>query len=231
MKSHVTVAAMMLATLLVACQKKEETTTVPAQAEPAAPAASATPAPAATVEPAGEQTAEQRKLAEKRSMLDYSVMEDKYLNDPRAQWATEAKASSVFGDTNGGTPSDSNLPVKATGPSDDRQWTNSNIDKGFDWLQVGYATPVNATEVRFVISGGQGVEAINKVELQDTDDKWHTVWEGLSDAKRDMRGARTWFVRTFEKTTYKVKGAKITFANNLQHDYKVIDAVQLVGDK
>ncbi|WP_373988736.1 hypothetical protein [Duganella sp. BuS-21] len=49
--------------------------------------------------------------------------------------------------------------------------------------------------------------------------------------KRDTRGNRTWFVRSFEKTSYKAKGAKITFANNLQHDDKVIDAVQLVGDQ
>ncbi|MHA4867663.1 hypothetical protein ACXZ1M_08170 [Duganella sp. PWIR1] len=226
MKYYATAAAIMLAASLTACQKKADDT---AAAPAPQPVPAAAPAPVET--PPAELTSEQRKLAEKKAALDYGVMEDKYLNDPRAQWATEAKASSVFGDTNGATPSESNLPDKATGPSDDRQWTNSNIDKGFDWLQLGYATPVNATELRFVISGGQGVEAINKVELQDTDDKWHTVWEGLSDAKRDTRGTRTWFVRSFEKTSYKAKGAKITFANNLQHDYKVIDAVQLVGDK
>ena len=78
---------------------------------------------------------------------------------------------------------------------------------------------------------GQGVEAINKVELQDTDGKWNTVWEGVSDVKKDDRGNRTWFVKTFTKTAYKAKGVKVTYANNLQHDYKVIDAVQLVGDK
>ncbi|WP_343728871.1 hypothetical protein [Duganella sp.] len=224
MKYHTTVAAMMLAALLAACHKKEKVE------EPAPAAAPATATPAPPADPA-TLTPEQQKQAEKKALLDYGVMEDKYINDPRAQWATDAKASSVFGDENGRKPSDSNLPARATGPADGNQWTNNSTDRGFDWLELSYATPVNATEVRVVIGGGQGVEAINKVELQDTDDKWHTVWEGLNDVKRDQRGNRTWFVRSFDKTAYKAKGVKITFANNVQRDYKVVDAVQLVGDK
>ncbi|SHN43754.1 hypothetical protein SAMN05192549_11853 [Duganella sacchari] len=229
MKYTATVAAMMLAALLSACHKKEKTEEPPAAATPApAPAAApAAPAPA----PAADPTPEQQELAKKKSLLEYGVMEDKYLNDPRGQWATDAKASSVFGDDNGRKPSESNLPVRATGAADDHSWTNNNIDKGFDWLELSYAKPVNATEVRVVLPGGKGAEAINKVELQDTDGKWNTVWEGMSEVKRDQRGSRTWFVRTFDKTAYKVKGVKITLANNLQREYKEVDAVQLVGDQ
>lgn len=234
MKRHATVAAMLLAALLSACHKKEKTeeaapavTPTPAAAPaPAAPAAAAT-----TTTPPAEQTAEQREQARKKEQLEYGVMEDKYINDPRAQWATQARASSVFGGADKRKPGDSNTPERATGPADDNSWTNNNIDRGFDWLELDYATPVNATEVRVVIGSGQGVEAINKVELQDTDGKWSTVWEGVNDVKRDRRGNRTWFVRSFDKTASKIKGVKLTYANNLQHDYKVVDAVQLVGDK
>jgi hypothetical protein len=229
MKRHATVAAIMLATLLTACHKKEKTEE-PAPAATPAPAPAPAAAPVAATPPA-EQTPEQRELAQKKLALEYGVMEDKYINDTRAQWATEAKASSVFGGAAKSKPGDSNSPERATGPSDGNTWTNANIDQGFDWLELGYATPVNATEVRVVVNGGQGVEAINKLELQDTDSKWYTVWEGVNDVKRDLRGNRTWFVRTFDKTPYKVKAVKITFANNLQHDYKIVDAVQLVGDK
>ncbi|MTV41366.1 hypothetical protein [Duganella radicis] len=230
MKYHAAAAAMVLAALLSACHKKEKAEeAAPATPAPAAAPAAAAPPPAAA--PAAPLTREQEKLAEKQALLDYGVMEDKYINDARGQWATDAKASSVFGDENGRTPSESNLPIKATGPADGNQWTNNSTDKGFDWLELGYATPVNATEVRIVVGSGQGVEAFNKVELQDTDDKWHTVWEGLSDVKRDQRGSRTWFVRSFEKTPYKAKRVKLTIANNLEHSYKVVDAVQLVGDK
>ncbi|SDF95439.1 MULTISPECIES: hypothetical protein [unclassified Duganella] len=229
MKRHATVAAMLLAALLTACHKKEKTEEAVPVAAPV-PAQATAPVPAADTPPA-EQTPEQREQARKKSQLEYGVMEDKYINDARAQWATQAKASSVFGGADKRKPGDSNTPERATGPADGNSWTNENIDKGFDWLELEYATPVNATEVRVVIDSGQGVEAINKVELQDTDGKWSTVWEGVNDVKRDYRGNRTWFVRSFDKTANKIKAVKLTYANNLQHDYKVVDAVQLVGDK
>jgi hypothetical protein len=226
MKYHTAVALVSLAVLASACHKKvEEAPAAPAAAAPAAAAPAAPPVAAAP------PSAEQEALAKKKVLLDYAVMEDKYLNDAHGQWATEARASSVFGDDNGRTPSESNLPARATGPADGRQWNNNNTDKGFDWIELGYATPVNATEVRVVVGSGQGVEAISKLELQDTDGAWHAIWEGISDVKRDQRGSRTWFVRSFDKTPYKTKGVKLTFANNLQHEYKVVDAVQLVGDK
>jgi len=47
---------------------------------------------------------------------------------------------------------------------------------------------------------------------------------------RDERGSRTWFVRSFEKTAYKVKAVKLTIANSVARGYKEVDAVQLVGD-
>jgi hypothetical protein len=170
-------------------------------------------------------------MEKKKALLAFGVMEDKYLNDARGQWATEAKASSTYGDSNGQTPSDSNLAQNAVGAPDGNRWSNANTEKGFDWIEVGFATPVNATELRVVLPNGQSIEAINKLELQDVDGKWVTVWEGLHNEKPDPRGDRSWFIRTFEKTLYKAKGARITYANNLHHDYKVIDAVQLVGDK
>nr|WP_315399628.1 hypothetical protein [uncultured Duganella sp.] len=229
MKRNAIVGAMIVAAALAACKKHEKAEQVPVVAEPVpvtAPAPSAT-----TTTPPAEQTGAQRELARKQALLAYGVMEDKYINDPRAQWATEAKASSVFGEGDGKTPSDSHLAKNAVGPSDGNAWRNNNIDRGFDWLETSYATPVNATEVRVVVPSGQGVEAINKVELQDTDGKWHTAWEGVNDVKRDDRGNRTWFLRTFDKTAYKTKAVKVTYANNVEHDYKTIDAIQLVGDK
>jgi hypothetical protein len=229
MKRNAILAAMIVATTLVACKKHEKVEEAPVVAAPA-PVTAPAAATAGTTPPI-ELTDAQRELAKKQTLLAYGVMEDKYINDPRAQWATQAKASSVFGDKDANGPSEPNLAKNAAGPADGTRWTNNHIDQGFDWLETTFATPVNATEVRVVVPDGQGVEAVNKVELQDTDGKWSTVWEGVGDVKRDERGNRTWFVRTFEKTAYKAKGVKITYANNLQHDYKVIDAVQLVGDK
>jgi len=208
---------------LVSCGKK-------AAAPPPAPVAAApAPAPAPAAAPADDGY-EQRQRQKKQAQLDYATMEDQYINDPRGQWATEAKASSTFGDDHGKQPGASNLPANAVGPVDGRSWTNNHQDIGFDWLETTFAKPVSATEVRIVFPNGEGVEAVNKLELQDTDGKWTTVWSGLSDMKRDGRGSRTWFVRSFDKTTYKVKAVKFTIANNVQNSYKVVDAVQLVGD-
>lgn len=220
--------ALLLAPLvLVACSKKEETAPAPAVvvAPAAAPAAAAAPAPAPA--PA-EKTAEQAETEERQQKLDYATMEDKYINDTRGQWASSANASSTFGEPK---PSASNLPPNTLlGAPDGNHWINKSQDVGFEWAEFSYDKPVQATEVRLVINDGKGVEAINKVELQDTEGKWTTVWTGLSDVKRDRRGNRTWFVRTFEKTPYQVKAVKYTIANNVERGYKYFDAAQLVGD-
>lgn len=83
---------------------------------------------------------------------------------------------------------------------------------GFDWLEAGFAKPVAATEVR------------------DAQGQWHTVWSGLSDVKEDKRGSHTWFLRSFEKTPYRANAVKVTIVNNVERGYKVVDAVQLVGE-
>lgn len=216
--------ALILAPLvLLACNKKEiEAAPAAVVVVPAAPATPA-PAPAAPV----EQTAEQHEMESKKQALAYGQMEDKYLNDPTAQWATTGKASSTYGDPE---PSEYHLAANATGKMDDKVWTNNSTNVGFDWLELSFAKPVAATEVRAVIHDGDEVEAMNKVELQDTEGKWHVVWEGISDVKKDDRGPRTWFVKSFPKTAYKVKAVKYTVANNVAPGYKNIDAVQLVGE-
>lgn len=219
-------AALLIAPLLlVACKKKDPEQVAPAEGT-SAPTEVAAP-PAEPKAPPADTAEQQHEQDERKAALDYGIMEDRYMNDPKAQWAETATATSSFGGKN---PADSNLPKNAAGPVDGNSWTNDNQDIGFDSLEVTYAKPVAATEVRLVMPGGQGVEAISKIELQDTDGKWNAIWTGLSDVKNDKRGARTWFVRTFPQTTYKVKAVKYTIANNVQRGYKVVDAAQLVGE-
>ena len=210
---------------LVACSKQDPGEPAAASAPAGTVAEQSAPAPK---DPA-DMSAEERERAEKQGKLDYATMEDQYLNDPKGQWASAATASSTFGQGSGNI-SDSNRPQNVVGSVDGKRWTNDQQDVGFDWLEVTFARPVNATELRVVFEDDQGVEAVSKVELQDTAGAWHTVWSGLSDVKGDERGARTWFVRKFDKTAYQAKAAKITIANNVQNSYKVIDAVQLVGE-
>ena len=200
--------------LFSACGKKKESL------------AQNTPTPAATTQdtasPPADSSQDDAERARKQGLLDYATMEDLYINDPHAQWASSATASSTYG---------GNEAVNATGPVDGKEWTNGQLDIGVDWLQLEFAKPVRATEVRVVFGdGGLGAEAVSKVELEDVDGRWVTVWSGLSDTKIDSRGARTWFVRKFDKTQGLTKGVKVTIANNVQSGYKNVDAVQLVGE-
>jgi hypothetical protein len=219
--------------LALGCSKKAPEASAEAAATEPTPAATA-PAPTPTankVEPIEvEPTAEQREQEKKKALMDYAKMEDQYLNDTKAQWASNGKASSTFGDEGSSGASPYNMATNVKGGVDGKSWTNGRQDIGFDWLEVNYDKPVSATEVRIVFDDGKGVESVNKIELQSVDGKWNTVWEGISDQKADKRGNRTWFVRSFEKTAYKVKSVKVTIANNLERGYKEIDAVQLVGE-
>ncbi len=236
-----TIAVLGLATLtlaLGACTKPEAAAEADAPtqaAEPAATAAEAStpePAPAAAATDAApaEPSPEDAKRTEAQAKLDYATMEDGYINDAGAQWAVAAKASTSFGKANE-APADSqdtNTPWQATGPVNGNTWLNNQQDIGFDWLQLDYERPVSATAVRAVLNT-EAAESIAKLELIAADGTAHTVWSGVSDTKRDKRGPRTWFVRTFEATPYQVKSVKLTFANNVSSGYKEVDAVQLVG--
>ena len=235
-------ALLLTALLLAACAKKEPAPAPAPEAAAPAPAAApaAPPAPAAT--PAtGTATAiaangplqtpqvdienmsdEQKEMAKRQAKLDYSNMEDGYINDTNAQWASTASATSEYGGS-------SYEPANATGKVDGKNFATKGSDVGFDSLEVGFQNPVNATQLRVAISDGYGLEGITKVELQDTDGKWNTVWSGINTVKVDKRGARTWFVQPIEKTTYKAKAARITKSNNLSTDRLYVDAVQLVG--
>ncbi len=228
--------------LLAACAKKHpEPEAAPAAAPaPATAAAAPAPAPAAAPAPAPAAAAvagnnplptpelstdnmsdEQRETAKRQAKLDYSNMEQGYMADPAAQWASAASASSIY--------SDSYNASKATGKVDGSYWSTKDGDVGFDSLEVTFEKPVNATQLRVAVVESYGLEGITKIELQDTDGKWNTIWSGVHSVKADHRGPRTWFVQPIEKTAYKAKAARITKSNNMTSHGLQIDAVQLVG--
>jgi hypothetical protein len=234
MKPFFRLALLLAPVVLAACHKKApEPTPAPVAIATPAPVAAPAPAPApvaadATVpQDRSKMADEQKENARRQDKLDFATMEDKYLNDAQAQWASSASASGSYGSPE---PSKYHLPTMLLGAPDGEYWQNKSGDIGFEWVQLDYAKPVAATEVRLVVHGGNGVRSLTKVELQDTDGKWNTIWSGLSDVRSDERGPRTWFVRTFPKTTYKVKSVKYTIANNVETGSKYFDAGQLVGE-
>lgn len=209
-----------LVVALAACQKQApEAKCPPAMATDASASPPAATAEAAPVDP---------KLAEKKAALDYATMEDSFLNDPKGQWANAATASSTFGETGSSGASDVNKPKNMIGKPDDKEWTNDHQDMGFDTIEASFDKPVHATEVRVVFR--DGVAAVSKLELKGADGAYTAVWSGLNEDPEERRGPREWFVRKFDKTANPVVGVKVTLANTVDHSYKVVDAVQLVGE-
>lgn len=219
--------SMALLMALTACSKKSEEHSEPAPSEPSTAAQPSSPAVA--TEAAEEDRKKQAEQAKKQGQLDYATMEDGYINDPKAQWAASAKASSTFGQDRG-EPSGSNLATNIVGKVDGKTWTNNSQNIGFDWVEVGFEKPVHATEVRFVLPDGRAAAAVSKVELMEPNGTAHMIWSGVSDTQTDKRGPRTWFVRQFDATPYQVSAVKLTIANNLDSNYKELDAVQIVGN-
>ena len=229
------VLSIALSIALASCKNHEANPAGDAAADAPTTAAETAPADApasATESDSAEPSEQDRARAEQQAKLDYATMEDGYLNDAKGQWASMAKASSAFGSANA-APADShdgNTPWQATGAPNGEEWNNNNQDIGFDWIELAYANPVKATEVRAVTTSDEAAKSISKIELIDTDGATHTIWSGLSDTQPDARGARTWIVRKFDATPYQVKSVKLTFANNVASGYKQVDAVQLVGE-
>jgi hypothetical protein len=221
-------ALLSAALVLSACSKKE----------PAPEAGTATPAPAAAPAPvpapavSAEPTEEERKRAQLQGKLDFANMEQRYLSDSLAQWATSAQASSGLGDKPESVKADptKGRAWKAVGAPDGDEWSQQSQDMGLDWLETRYAKPVRATEVRAVLTNSDAVKAITKVELVDEAGALQTVWSGISETQRDERGPRTWLVHTFPKTDKPIVGVRLTFANAVSSGYKEVDAVQLVGE-
>ena len=221
------VSVLAISMALAACGQKQDSG---AEAPEAATSVSAEAGKVAADEPApAGAAAVDPDMALKQAQLDDATMEDAYINDPKGQWASAATASSSYGDV----PADSQESYsawQATGVVNGDNWSSKASSIGFDWLQTTYATPVKATEVRVVFQVGYGVEAVSKVELKDTDGAYHTVWSGVGDVADETRGERTWFVKKFPPTPYKVAAVKVTVANALATRYKYIDAVQLIGE-
>ena len=226
------VPALSLALLLAGCAKKEEAAAPAADASAAAPAAEAPAAADATPAPAADASAadEDPEVTKKRREVEFALAEDALVADPRGQWAATASASSTYNDAK--EPA-SYSAFQATGApnvvgfgDNGNAWCPKEDDGGIERLEVGFAKPVNATEIRVRQNSAPG--AIIKIELIDTEGTAHVVHDGIDAAKYDA--FNFWFKKTFEKTPYKVAGAKITLATNAVAGWNEIDAVQLLGD-
>lgn len=223
-------AALVIVMMVGACAKKEEEAAVPpAAALPPAAAPEATP-PTGTP-PTAESTV---AVDAKAAAIQIALAEEAIASDPRGQWAVSASASSTYSGNKSPEATDGYTPRMATGApnvehygDNGNAWATETADKGIEWLEVKFAKPVQATELRVRQSFAPG--AIIKLELVDEGGAKHGVWQGV-DEQQQADNAITWFSKTFERTPYKVSGARITLATNAVPGWNEIDAVQLLGD-
>jgi hypothetical protein len=191
-------------------------------AEPAvSPASSASPAAGA---PAVETPTPE--MVRKRAQIEWALRQDEIKNDPRGQWAVQAKASSAYNDAQGTAAYSAS---QATGTPDvevyghnNAAWTPKTLNGGIEWLELQFAKPVHATGVRVRESSGSG--AVIKVDLFDEQGAPHTVWTGI-DPTKDLN----YLTVEFPRTAFKTARVKVTLATNTVYGFKQIDAVQLVG--
>jgi hypothetical protein len=210
--------------------------TTPAAGNPAAPAAPAAGAPAIAAAPAAAPAAQPAAAnpandsvadtTAKLAAADWAIKQDEIKHDPDGQWAIDATASSSYNDAQGdagwSAKQATGAPNVDTYSDDNHAWAPKTPDGGIEWLDLKYANPVHASEVRVRESMGSG--AVIKVELFDEAGAAHTVWQGADPTKE-----LNYLILKFKPTDYKVNRVKVTLATNVVPGWNEIDAVQLVG--
>jgi hypothetical protein len=143
-------------------------------------------------------------------------------NEAVDQWAASASASSEFGVSGW-------IATQATGAPDVTEcgdnsgaWASMSTDT-VEWLQLGYTTPVYATQVVIYIT--YNPDYVTAVELIEPNGSTHTVYTG-QPTPMDCPDKVT---VSFPKTTYLVSGVIITIDQTTLNDWSEIDAVQLTG--
>jgi hypothetical protein len=179
------------------------------------PAASIT-APAAS---ANVPTATQVALAE--------IDEQDIVQDPKGQWASAARASTQYGDEDFSARQATGTPDVPSHADDRRAWAPSASERQREWLEVTFATPVSATELRIRQSFNPGT--IVRVDVIDTEGRSVATWSGR-DASAYLPERIAWFAIRFPATQVPVQRARIVLDTPAAKGWKEIDAVQLVAE-
>ena len=179
-------------------------------------------APAAAANPARPIGAAKGTVVSSAERIDATI-----LDDVAGQWAVTATAGSQYGKAQYSAAQATGAPnVGVAGNSPDA-WCPASKTDGTDWLEVAFAKPVHATEVRVRQNDAAG--AIAKIEAIEPGGTAHVWWGGADpDAAPAVREI-VWFAVRVPKTDYLVAKMKITLNLASGPGYKEIDAVQLVG--
>ncbi len=136
-----------------------------------------------------------------------------------SQWAANARASSEYSPVSWSAKQATGEPNSSECGDIVAAWAPASSGSGAEWLELGFETPVYATELRVHETLNAGF--IYKVELVDVYQKRHIVWQG-----KDIAPCPGWFQIDFEKAPYL---AKSVILHTQTHGYEEIDAVELTG--
>jgi len=167
---------------------------------------------------------------DKETKVKEALDEQKILEDPNGQWAIDADASSSYSSTRDGgwgVLQMTGKPNVQTYGDNSYAWASKDPDKGIEWVELTFAKPVHAKELRIRQTYNPG--AIIKVTLYDEKGNREIVWENV-DKTVYKENSIQYFTAKFDKTDYKTKKVRITMASNVVSGWNEIDAVQLVGE-
>lgn len=196
-----------------------------APTSPVQPAVVSTPSPVFALPPA---TATTPALAAIGVVVPAREFTDaKVTSESKGQWAVSATAGSQYDKRTYSAAKATGAPdVSVAGNSPDA-WCPAGKNTGTDWLEVVFAKPVHATEVR--VRQNDTVGAISKIEAIDSAGATHVWWEGVDPYVASATREIVWFAVRVPKTDYLVAKVKITLNLAAVTGWKEIDAVQLVG--
>ncbi|MEO6003179.1 MAG: hypothetical protein ABIZ04_07555 [Opitutus sp.] len=196
----------------------EPTPVATAPAKGPDPSASAT---AATVRPASVEKFDGIVIAAAE------LTDAKVSADSAGQWATAAVASSQYDRKTYSAAQATGAPnIKVAGNSPDA-WSPAHKNEGTEWIEVTFAQPMHATEVRLRQNDTPGCVA--RVEAIEADSTAHLWWQGADPYVVPAIREIVWFGVRVPRTSYLVAKIKITLNLTAVSGWKEIDAVQLVG--
>jgi len=197
----------------------------PAPEAPPAPVPGPTPVAAIPAPPPASPVSAKQQVG---SLVAAAELTDaKVAQDADGQWAATATAGSQYGKVGYSAAKATGAPdVPVVGNSPDA-WCPANKNKGTDWLELTFATPAHAVEVR--IRQNDTVGAIAKVEAIEPDGTVHVWWEGVDPYQRSAVREIVWFTVRVPRTDYLVAKVKVSLDLTVVTGWKEIDAVQLVG--
>src|ERR1035437_7117478 len=194
-------------------------------ASPQSPGAGVAPAPSAA--PATSVPAIGSGSASGAIVTSTELTDAKVIAGAAGQCAVSGTAGTKYGKTQYSPAQATGAPnISVPGNSPDA-WCPENKDVGTDWLEVTFAKPTHATEVRVRQNDAAG--AITKIEAIEPDGNSHVWWEGVDPYKAPAVREIVWFAVRVPQTSYLVAKVKITLNLAAVPGWKEIDAVQLVG--